>query len=309
MGKQQEDTGLVQPTGPVVDGDAVDEQGFAEFCESLRAKDEVLHKRLVDGGPRLAQFLHGILGLVTEAAELADAFKKHVAYGKEIDPTNLLEEDGDLRHYLTYIGGYNGHTGTQARTANVRKLRQRYGARFSEHAATHRDTDAEAAAMGHPRPTFDALEKTIAYEYGPEYRAKKRLTRSFAAALEKSTDTHGPPVTPKPHRDVGPWPHKLTTGTLSSDKVTGRGGNGQDAENGDSKKRTIRNENIRLTVQARKKPVTYRYVILTGYTEVDLAAAVNLFISMNPPYWKCAGGPCVTPMGLFAQAMAQARRV
>ncbi len=164
----------------------------------------------------------------------------------------------------------------------------------------NRDTDAEAAAMGQP-------------------------------ASE--------PVPPKPSRDVGTLPQKLTTGNVQSDKVTGRGGNGQDekihltdfinqpaafavrdvrkavqdkelAEElsppDDAPRGTIIEENISLIVQARKKPGTYSYIILTGYTEVDLSDAVNLFISMNPPYWKCAGGPTVTPTGLFAQAMAQA---
>ena len=174
-------------------------------------------------------------------------------------------------------------------------------------------TDAEAAAMEQPDTDF-----------------AKRLQKS------SSYDPGGYGTAYKPSRDVGQKQQKLTTGNIPTDNVTGRGGNGQDgvrcltgpvtqptvtvkgaratvqdkerAEKlfppDDEPRRTIIEDNIRLIVQVRKKPGTYRYVILTGYTEVDLSDVVNLFISMNPPYWKCAGGPTVTPTGLFAQAMA-----
>ncbi len=163
------------------------------------------------------------------------------------------------------------------------------------------DTDAEATAMKRPEATFAELEKKLACEYAS-----------------------------KLHRDVGR--KGLATGSLRSNKVTGRGGNGLDekenehdlpvmeagkavadqervVEDTNKEMRTIREENIRLIVQARKRPGTYQYVILTGYTEDDLADAVNLFFSMNAPYWKCAGGPSVTPTGLFVQAVGSAGRV
>ncbi len=42
---------------------------------------------------------HMILGIISEIGELADAYKKHIAYGKELDDVNLREEIGDLCFY------------------------------------------------------------------------------------------------------------------------------------------------------------------------------------------------------------------
>lgn len=44
--------------------------------------------------------LHCATGLVTESAELVDAIKKHVFYGKPLDVVNIKEELGDLLWYI-----------------------------------------------------------------------------------------------------------------------------------------------------------------------------------------------------------------
>lgn len=44
--------------------------------------------------------LHCVTGLVTESAELVDAIKKHVFYGKPLDVVNIKEELGDLLWYI-----------------------------------------------------------------------------------------------------------------------------------------------------------------------------------------------------------------
>lgn len=44
--------------------------------------------------------LHCATGLVTESAELVDAIKKHVFYGKPLDVVNIKEEIGDLLWYI-----------------------------------------------------------------------------------------------------------------------------------------------------------------------------------------------------------------
>ena len=48
----------------------------------------------------LTQLFHAKLGMVTEAGELCDLFKRQVAYGKEFDTVNLLEECGDWLWYF-----------------------------------------------------------------------------------------------------------------------------------------------------------------------------------------------------------------
>lgn len=44
--------------------------------------------------------LHAGYGLVTEIGEIADIFKRHIFYGKDIDIVNLKEEIGDAMWYL-----------------------------------------------------------------------------------------------------------------------------------------------------------------------------------------------------------------
>lgn len=44
--------------------------------------------------------LHCATGLVTESAELVDAIKKHVFYGKPLDVVNIKEEIGDILWYI-----------------------------------------------------------------------------------------------------------------------------------------------------------------------------------------------------------------
>lgn len=48
--------------------------------------------------------VHMKLGLVTEIGELADAYKRFIAYDKAIDIVNIKEEIGDLMWYLCNLG-------------------------------------------------------------------------------------------------------------------------------------------------------------------------------------------------------------
>lgn len=104
-----------------------------------------------------AALLHYALGIVTEAGEIADALKKALIYGKELDEVNLLEEVGDLQWYEARLLDTLGFTFAQARERNIAKLRLRYPDGFSERDATVRDLDAERALVagqvppcGHP---------------------------------------------------------------------------------------------------------------------------------------------------------------
>lgn len=40
--------------------------------------------------------MHAALGMLSELGELADAFKRELAYGKAVDSQNVLEEVGDF---------------------------------------------------------------------------------------------------------------------------------------------------------------------------------------------------------------------
>ena len=73
-----------------------------------------------------------LIGLQTEVGELADAFKKHQFYGKELDRDNVIEEAGDVVFYLTGLLNGLGLTMDQVLARNVNKLAKRYKYEFSE---------------------------------------------------------------------------------------------------------------------------------------------------------------------------------
>lgn len=92
-----------------------------------------IHQRLIHAG----------MGLTTEAAELVDALKKTVFYGKPLDTVNLKEEIGDLFWYCAIVADVCGFTFEEAMEVNIAKLRARFPNKFSEHDAQVRRLDVE----------------------------------------------------------------------------------------------------------------------------------------------------------------------
>jgi len=90
---------------------------------------------------------HGVMGLVTEAGELTDAFKRHRFYGKELDIDNIREELGDLLWYLALAAHGTGLSLGAIADMNIRKLKARYPEGFTQEAALNRDIEAEQEAM------------------------------------------------------------------------------------------------------------------------------------------------------------------
>lgn len=87
--------------------------------------------------------VHMVLGISTEAGELEDVFKKHLAYGKKIDWVNVREEIGDIMYYIGSMCRINGFDLQEIIETNVRKLEFRYPNKFSQESALNRDIDAE----------------------------------------------------------------------------------------------------------------------------------------------------------------------
>lgn len=90
-----------------------------------------------------AKLVHYVLGVETEGAELADAVKKHVMYGKELDKVNLVEEVGDTLWYLARLLTLLDSSFEEAMSKNIMKLRARYGDKFTEWSAKNRNLEAE----------------------------------------------------------------------------------------------------------------------------------------------------------------------
>lgn len=102
-------------------------------CATLRNKEE--------------DTIHMILGMVTEVGELADTFKKNMAYNKEIDWVNVEEEVGDITWYLVNFCSKNNIDIERCFDKNVAKLRARYPEKFSEEMATNRDLKKERETL------------------------------------------------------------------------------------------------------------------------------------------------------------------
>jgi len=72
--------------------------------------------------PEKCNLWHMATGVSGEAGELLDAIKKHVAYGKELDRTNVIEELGDLEFYIEGIRQELDISREETLTANMEKL-------------------------------------------------------------------------------------------------------------------------------------------------------------------------------------------
>lgn len=87
--------------------------------------------------------MHMALGLVTEAGEFADVYKKALAYNKEIDYVNLKEEIGDALWYISNFCNMVGWTLSDVMELNIKKLETRYPEKFTDDLAVNRNLDAE----------------------------------------------------------------------------------------------------------------------------------------------------------------------
>jgi NTP pyrophosphatase (non-canonical NTP hydrolase) len=92
----------------------------------------------------VARAIHACLGLMSETGEIADALKKHIIYGRELDLVNMMEESGDVSWYQALLLTAVKHTMVEAMEKNIAKLKLRFpNAVFTTDAANNRDLAAE----------------------------------------------------------------------------------------------------------------------------------------------------------------------
>jgi len=94
-----------------------------------------------------AEILHGTLGIVTEAGEIADVLKKHLIYGKVLDKVNLKEELGDITWYVALLIRRLQTSFEKVFDVNIEKLYVRYPEKFTEESALIRDIAKERALL------------------------------------------------------------------------------------------------------------------------------------------------------------------
>ena len=83
--------------------------------------------------------LHMILGIQTESAEIADVYKKNIAYGKDLDLVNVKEEIGDLMWYIVNLCTLKGWDLEDIMHTNINKLKARFPEKFTNENALKRD--------------------------------------------------------------------------------------------------------------------------------------------------------------------------
>ena len=111
---------------------------YSKFVSELTAR---LDNDLLDS-------LHMILGIGTELGELSDNFKKHMAYGKELDKVNVEEEIGDILFYVTGLCNLLGVSVEKILDQNVEKLSTRYpGNKFTQEKALNRNLESERKVL------------------------------------------------------------------------------------------------------------------------------------------------------------------
>lgn len=95
----------------------------------------------------LTDMLHMSLGMVTEASEIADVMKKHIAYGREIDIVNIKEELGDLLWFIMGMCETINLDVEDVMQTNINKLAVRYPEKYTDELALNRDLVAERSVL------------------------------------------------------------------------------------------------------------------------------------------------------------------
>ena len=96
-----------------------------------------------DLGSVLMNELHMILGMQTEVAEIADVYKKHIAYGRDLDLVNVKEEIGDLMFYVVNLCNTHNWDLRDIMKTNIDKLKARYPEKFTNELAINRNLGVE----------------------------------------------------------------------------------------------------------------------------------------------------------------------
>ncbi len=110
---------------------------------------DIKFDKLVPGKSRedAIRIFHGIIGIITEAGELAEALGKAIQDETPLDLTNVSEEIGDGLWYDAAVLRVLGTTFDSVQRTNIAKLRSRFPNKFTEFDANNRNLDAERAIL------------------------------------------------------------------------------------------------------------------------------------------------------------------
>ena len=107
----------------------------------------------------LANEMHMVLGISTEAGELLDAYKKHFAYGKNLDVINVGEEIADIMWYISNLCRMLNIDFEEMLNRNIDKLKARYPEKFDKDMALNRNLINERSIL--EGKSADSISKNL----------------------------------------------------------------------------------------------------------------------------------------------------
>lgn len=114
---------------------------------NLKKYSELAKRTCPQLGNAFADTVHMLFGISTEIGELQDQYKKHLAYGKELDLVNIEEEIGDIMWYIINFCRFNNLDLEKILDQNIEKLKSRFPDKFTEQLAKNRDLDSERKVL------------------------------------------------------------------------------------------------------------------------------------------------------------------
>lgn len=81
---------------------------------------------------------HALLGITSEAGEIADTIKKCVIYEQPLDRMNIAEEIGDIMWYIALLANACDLDLGVCMEQNIKKLQKRYPEKYTDAAAAAR---------------------------------------------------------------------------------------------------------------------------------------------------------------------------
>lgn len=81
------------------------------------------------------------LGIAGEAGEVADHVKKYIGHGHPLDKEKIAKELGDVLWYLAMMSDQLGLDLSDVAEMNIKKLKKRYGEKFSIEASLNREPE------------------------------------------------------------------------------------------------------------------------------------------------------------------------
>lgn len=132
--------------------------------------------------------LHAVVGIATEAAELADALSKIITAGAATEDAslNIAEEAGDISYYSAVLLDSEKLEVGGVRRGNIAKLKARFADKFTQDQAENRDISTELEMLKKGLAALPPLP--AGFELTPDKMVLSGNIMSYAAAELLYTD-------------------------------------------------------------------------------------------------------------------------